>query len=153
MSDESTQFGKPTDKERRLIAALVAKASDLTLPSGWLEMLEVQSLADGGMGSLRLLFPVLSAAPKAFGKQASEFVFEDVDGVKVIASLNVDSSGLPMELDLWKTDFSPVLCIPVDLIGKSGTSRIIVGEDRGGRGKTGCESGSFRTSESPELHS
>jgi hypothetical protein len=119
MSDESTQFRKPTDKERRLIAALVAKASDLTLPSGWLEMLEVQSLADGGMGSLRLLFPVLSAAPKAFGKQASEFVFEDVDGVKVIASLNVDSSGLPMELDLWKTDFSPVLCIPVDLIDKS----------------------------------
>ena len=36
---------------------------------------------------------------------------------------------------------------------RRGTSRIIVGEDRGGRGKTGCESGSFRTSESPELHS
>jgi hypothetical protein len=34
-----------------------------------------------------------------------------------------------------------------------GTSRSIVGEDRGCRGKTGCESGSFRTSESPERHS
>jgi hypothetical protein len=34
-----------------------------------------------------------------------------------------------------------------------GTSRIIVGGDRGGRGKTGCESGSFQTSESSERHS
>jgi len=119
MSDESTQFRKPTNEERRLIAALVAKAGDLTLPAGWLEMLEVQSLADGGMGSLRLLSPVLSASAKAFDKQASELVFEDEDGVKVIASLNLDSSGLPMELDLWKSDFSSVVRIPADLTEKS----------------------------------
>lgn len=115
MSDASTQFRKPTNEERHLIAVLVAKASDLTLPTGWLETLEVQPLADGGMGSLRLRSPMLSAVAKGFGKQASELIFEDVDGVKVVASLNLDLSGLPMELDLWKSDFSSLIRIPVDL--------------------------------------
>ena len=40
--------------------------------------------------------------------------FTDEDGVKVIASLNVDSDGHLFELDIWKTDFSPLLRIPAE---------------------------------------
>ena len=37
------------------------------------------------------------------------------DGVPVLASLNVDQNGRFLELDLWKTDFTPVIRIPDDL--------------------------------------
>ena len=113
MSGESSQFRKLTDAERRLLVALIGKADHLNLPIGWLESLEVQQMNDGGMGSLRLFFSTASAAQRTFGRQASELVFEDADGVKVVATLNLDSSGMPMELDLWKTDFSSLICIPV----------------------------------------
>jgi hypothetical protein len=98
-----------------LLAVLVSKADNLSLPTEWLETLKVQQMDDGGMGSLRLLSTTTSVAKRAFGRQVSELIFEDVDGVKVIASLYLDVSGAPMELDLWKTDFSPLICIPADL--------------------------------------
>ena len=115
MSDESPYIRKLTDAEQHLLVVLVGKADNLNLPIGWLESLEVQQMNDGGMGSLRLFFPTTSAAKRTFGRQASELVFEDADGVKVVATLNLDSSEMPMELDLWKTDFSPLICIPDDL--------------------------------------
>jgi len=120
MSGEFTQLiRKPTDVERHLLAVLIGKANNLSLPTEWLDSLEVQQMNDGGMGSLRLFFPTTSVAERTFGRQASELVFEDVDGVEVVASLNLDSSGMPMELDLWKADFSPLTCIPADLTKKA----------------------------------
>ncbi len=47
-----------------------------------------------------------------FGKQISDFQFTDVDGVEVIASLNVDSDGNLLELDIWKTDFGKLIKLP-----------------------------------------
>jgi hypothetical protein len=116
MSDESIQLiRKPMEAERHLLAVLISKADNLNLPTEWLETLNVQQMNDAGMGSLRLLSFDASTEKRIFDKQASTLIFEDVDGVKVIASLNIDSSGMPMELDLWKTDFSPLICIPIDL--------------------------------------
>lgn len=115
MSDESTQFRKPTNEERHLIATLAAKAGDLGLSADWIDMLEVYSLPDGGMGSLTLRIPEVSAAGRIFGKRAAELIFEDDDGVKVIASLNLDKWGMPLELDIWKSDFSPVNRLPINL--------------------------------------
>ena len=116
MSDEFMQLNrKPTETERHLLAVLVSKADNLSLPTGWLETLEVQQMNDGGMGSLRLLSSAASITKREFGRQASELMFEDIDGVKVIASLYLDSLGVPMELDLWKTDFNPLIRIPADL--------------------------------------
>lgn len=115
MSDESIQSRrKPTDAEQRLLTVLWSKAG---LPKVWLNVLEVQPMNDGGMGSLRLVIPDAGGISSAFGKQAAEVLFEDTDGVKVIASLNLDKGGVPFELDIWKTDFSPLLSVP-DVIGE-----------------------------------
>jgi hypothetical protein len=34
------------------------------------------------------------------------------DGVLVVATLNASVDGLPFELDIWKTDFTPLKRIP-----------------------------------------
>ena len=117
MSEKFIQLiRKPTQEEQHILEVLVAKTSKINLPAKWLETLEVQEMDDGGMGSLRLIFPNTSSKEKVFGKQASELVFNDEDGVKVVATLNLDSTDMPIELDLWKTDFSPLIRIPKDLI-------------------------------------
>lgn len=41
-----------------------------------------------------------------------ETQFTDIDGVEVIASLNVDVDGVLFELDIWKTNFEKLVKIP-----------------------------------------
>jgi hypothetical protein len=78
-------------------------------------------MSDGGMGSLELLLPE-SQKVRTFGSRVAELQFNDEDGVAVIASLNVDQAMLPFELDVWKTDFSPLGHIPdsFDDLGNGG---------------------------------
>lgn len=67
----------------------------------------VEEMPDGGMGSLRFL----SQTPKGeqrLGKTIAEAEFRDEDGVLVTAALNLDQSGKLFELDIWKTDFTPL---------------------------------------------
>jgi hypothetical protein len=64
------------------------------------------------MGSLELQLPETPSDPRRFGARVAELTFKDQDGVDVIASLNLDQNGLPFEVDVWKTDFSPVVEIP-----------------------------------------
>lgn len=112
MSEESTQFNKPSGDQVRLIKALLANSSGLDLPTGWLESVEVMPMSDGGMGSMRLRSELIEPTSEKFGKQVSELIFDDVDGVKVIASFNVDTEGTPFEVDIWKTDYSALKAIP-----------------------------------------
>ncbi len=107
---ESTQFREPSDSERRLLALLAAQAPALGF--GWLEGLFVSEMDDGGMGSLRLVPRGVSSSGRIFGNKVAEYQFTDSDGVEVLASLNVDQDGQPFELDVWKTDFSPLIRIP-----------------------------------------
>ena len=79
------------------------------MPASWLVELRVEPMDDGGMGSLRVVGP--QPAAKAC-HQVSEIQFKDADGVDVIASLNVDDSGVPCEIDVWKVDFSALICLP-----------------------------------------
>ena len=73
-----------------------------------LASLRVSEMDDGGMGSLQ------------FGdrgeRQLSEYVancsFKDVDGTLVVAGLNIDLDGALFELDIWKTDSSPLIRWP-----------------------------------------
>jgi hypothetical protein len=102
---------KPTHEEEKLLEFLVGRVT-ITLPVDWKEELLVRSMDDGGMGSL-LLFPKGELTEKRkFGEQVSEFQFKDQDGVDVIASLNLDDEGNLFELDIWKTDFSPLIKLP-----------------------------------------
>lgn len=76
-----------------------------------LEFLEVEPMDDGGMGSLYFPHPEKPRAERRFGKCIAQTEFTDDDDVVVSAALNVDQDGDLFELDLWKTDFSPVSCL------------------------------------------
>lgn len=108
------QIRKPTKKELALIMHLVHKTT-IPFPKNWESGLRVRPLQDGEMGSLSLLPPGMVAENRNFGKTVSEYQFQDADGVQVMASLNLDTNGQLFELDIWKTDFSPLIRFPEEL--------------------------------------
>jgi hypothetical protein len=99
---------KPTDDELVLIAYLI-QASQLHLPKDWMPNLLVRDLDDGGMGSLSFVLPSTVGKAQIFGSDAAEIRFLDEDDVVVYARINLDQDGELYELDVWKTDFSPLI--------------------------------------------
>lgn len=69
----------------------------------------VEPMSDGGMGSLA--FAPISKS-RRFGWTAAECTFFDQDGVPVSAALNLDQEGEPLELDLFKADYSALVRWP-----------------------------------------
>jgi len=102
---------KLSEQEAKLLEALASKAS-INLPVDWQETIMVSSMDDGKMGSLYLFPKGIIGYSRLFGRQASDCCFIDKDGIKVIASLNLDNNGDLFELDIWKTDYSPLIYIP-----------------------------------------
>lgn len=113
MSAESRKLRKPTEPERRLLQALFSRCDECS--PEWLPRLLVSAMKDGGMGSLKLYLLSGTEQHRRFGRRAAEVHFTDTDGVAVIASLNLDQEGLPLEMDIWKTDFSPLVQVPASL--------------------------------------
>jgi len=74
-----------------------------------LKELLVEPLADGGMGSLAI--DRVNTALR-FGCCVAQCEFLDADGVKVEAALNCDTAGRPMEVDVWKVNFAPIIQWP-----------------------------------------
>ena len=66
-------------------------------------------LQDGGMGSVRVAEEGIEDNGRRFGAKVSELIFVDQDGVRVSVSLHVDQFGNPLEIDVFKADFSPVV--------------------------------------------
>ncbi|HJI18730.1 MAG: DUF6984 family protein [Alistipes sp.] len=104
---------KPTEREINLLNYLIDKAH-FAIPQDWKDCLLVSPMNDGGMGSLTLFFPFTTDRKRSFGKQISDCTFTDTDGVEVIVSLYADTNGDLYELDIWKTDFSPMKQIPMN---------------------------------------
>ena len=102
---------KPSSQELKLIKLLVHKGAR-TFPINWETELKVCSMHDGGMGSLSLFPKGTVVDNRKFGERISEYQFQDVDGIDVIVSLNLDTKGELFELDVWKTDFSPLIRLP-----------------------------------------
>jgi hypothetical protein len=100
-----------TTKESTLLEYLVANAS-VRFPPDWMNGLRARPIDDGKMGSLLLIPNGILIAERKFGQRVSEVRFLDVDGVSVLASLNLDDAGNLFELDIWKTDFNPLIDIP-----------------------------------------
>lgn len=98
-----------SDTQRAVLEYLVSKA-DLDLPEGWDRSLFTKQMDDGGMGSFLILKENHSRndSPK-FGRQVSEYQFNDEDGVPVLVTLNVDEHNDLFEVDVWKVDYSPVI--------------------------------------------
>lgn len=97
--------------EEKLIEFLIRKSS-LEFDENWQEHMVVLPMDDDKMGSLHLFPKGEKDANRVFGQQISEHIFKDNDGVDVIASLNIDNTGNLLELDIWKTDFSPLIKLP-----------------------------------------
>ena len=97
-----------TSREIGLLLNLIdlANAPDLAdeVPS-----LRAREMNDGGMGSLQF---IRHGGVPRFGRQAAQLEFIDSDGVVVSAALNLDAEGHLFELDMFKSDFSPVRAIP-----------------------------------------
>jgi hypothetical protein len=102
---------RPTLREERLLRRLIETASRTILPH-WKDELWVSRMNDGEMGSLCLFPNGQTHNGRVFGERVSEFQFVDQDGVTVIVSLNVDTQGDLFELDVWKTDFNPLISFP-----------------------------------------
>jgi hypothetical protein len=64
------------------------------------------------MGSLELSGVGQDRARSGVVISKASVQFADEDGLQVVATLNADESGVPLELDIWKTDFSPLRRIP-----------------------------------------
>lgn len=75
-----------------------------------LKKINVVEMNDGGMGSLKFIY---NNEDNSFGEVLIGVRFKDVDGVEVIASIYLDRDEKIFELDVWKTDFSP-LCHKLD---------------------------------------
>jgi len=105
-----------TNDEQRLLQALVDRAKKLDIPQKTLESVLAEEMDDGGMGSLSLFLPSISGISRQMKSQASELQFVDADGVVVIASLNINEDGVPYEIDLWKTNFNPLIRIPLEFV-------------------------------------
>ena len=102
---------KVSKKEEKLIEFLI-KTSSKIIPNDWKNGLLVCEIEDGGMGGLQLIPRGINHRDRIFGEQVSEYVFKDIDGVDVIASLNLDKEGNLFELDIWKVNFEPLLKFP-----------------------------------------
>ncbi|HEU4881032.1 MAG TPA: hypothetical protein VFT45_02270 [Longimicrobium sp.] len=117
MSDESIKLREATPTELRLLRALVQQMPHIREIAASFNSVLVQPLDDGGMGSFRIAPLSPGRNQRHFGKVAATLQFTDKDGVLVLVSLNTDTQGEPFEVDVWKTDFSPVICVPEVLPG------------------------------------
>lgn len=110
---ESIKKRHLTTREELLLNELISR-SHIVLPSNWRTTLLASDLDDGGMGSLSLYPQEIVCQTRSLGSLVSDCQFRDIDGVSVIASLYLDKEGLLYELDMWKTDFSPLKVIPTE---------------------------------------
>lgn len=103
----------PTPEEENLILLLLSESDRRDLISS-IDHLKVENMDDGEMGSLKLHSSALCDADtqRLFGAALSEYCFDDEDGVKVIATLNLDQGGHLFELDVWKTNFEKLIGFP-----------------------------------------
>ncbi len=103
---------KPTSKELVMIKFLARKANILWR-SEWDDNLLVEPMDDGDMGSLTLFPDQKSFVVKRnFGRKVADYQFTDNDGVVVLSALYLDEQGGLFELDMWKTDFAPLIDFP-----------------------------------------
>ena len=113
--EDSRTWRPLTQPEKTLVAALLGRGAPLSLPANWLDTALVSTMKDGGMGSLLFKPDNFSCEQRKLHHPHAEIRFRDLDGIEVCASLNLDEHMQPFELDIWKTDFSPLIAIPAVL--------------------------------------
>ena len=105
---------KPAKEELRLLKKLV-DISNLFTDKVWEKNLLVKPMVDDGMGGLYLYNGINYVRKRVFGKEVASIEFHDIDGILIVASLYLDTSGDLLELDIFKTDFTMMKEIPLTL--------------------------------------
>jgi hypothetical protein len=77
--------------------------------SNAVDSLQAQAMDDGGMGSMAF---ATCSTDRMMGSLVAECVFDDQDGTLVLASLILNKQGEPLEIDVFKTDFSALIRWP-----------------------------------------
>jgi hypothetical protein len=103
---------KLNSKEIEIILFLISKNQVFKLKEEtFLSKVNVSDMNDGGMGSI-LFSSQNSEEDRALGETVITAIFKDADGVEVSISLNIDIFGELYELDVWKTNYSPLISWP-----------------------------------------
>jgi hypothetical protein len=108
------QNRKPTKIELALILKLIKYSQKLNLVKEINKIITVEPMKDGGMGSLFLYPEGVCNYERKFGRALPGFQYKDSDGVDVIATLYLDEDGELLELDMWKTNYSPLIQISLE---------------------------------------
>jgi hypothetical protein len=99
------------DDERAVIRKLLSRSGLEEDFEKQLARMKVQTMPDGGMGSLQF-YNGRPRSPLDYGEQIAEAAFQDADGVPVSVTLNVDQEGELFELDVFKANGSPLVRYP-----------------------------------------
>lgn len=108
-------YREPRPDERDLLQRLATAAPEVAGGIDWVPLVQVEPMSDGGMGSLRLRVQGNLRPRSGHLRVASEMQFADQDGVAVLASLYVDESNWPLEVDMWKVTNAPLIQMPASL--------------------------------------
>lgn len=102
---------RPLIPEERSLLAYLMRKGGLARPSeAWMDELRVENLDDEG---IRGGFVVRRQADRDHAELIADVDFTDLDGVHVLASLFVDRNKIPCEVDIWKTDDTALLALPM----------------------------------------
>jgi hypothetical protein len=110
---KNLKIRKLNSEEINFISILIKKSTKENLKIIDLEKLYVSELEDGGMGSLRFLSNI-NNENRTMKSELIECFFNDLDGVKVSATINIDNYGELFELDIWKVNFNKLIRLPKD---------------------------------------
>jgi len=99
------------EDELRVLRKVLSQTSIETEFEEQVASMKVQTMADGGMGSIRF-YNGRDRSPLDYGGQIAEAAFQDADGVPVSITLSVDTIGDLFEMDVFKADFSPLIRYP-----------------------------------------
>jgi hypothetical protein len=99
------------EDESRVIRKMLFQIGVGTEFEDQLAAMKVQTMADGGMGSIRF-YDGRDRSPLDYGGQIAEAAFQDADGMPVSVTLSVDRAGQLFEMDVFKADFSPLIRYP-----------------------------------------
>lgn len=96
------------DEERALLMALLSSHQNFHHYENEIANAKVYDMADGRMGSIEFI----ASREQRLGMTLVKAEYIDVDGVSVSICINADNQGHLFELDIWKTDFSPLKQYP-----------------------------------------
>ena len=104
-------MARPLSSHERMVIKKMVSATDRA--DYFIEKIpfyRVENMNDGGMGSLK--FINADGKECLVGENLIVASFFDTDGVLVYVFIDLDERGEISELDVWKTDFSPLNSYP-----------------------------------------